>query len=75
MPAWGRLMLGLGVFFTLLVGGGLMALVYVQDIDTYGVEDHLFISLGNILAWKAAPEFGAASDQALAGSAGQCVKK
>ena len=28
MPAWGWLMLGLGVFFTLLVGGGLMALVF-----------------------------------------------
>ena len=28
MPAWGWLMMGLGIFFTLLVGGGLMALVF-----------------------------------------------
>ena len=25
MPAWGWMMMGLGIFFTLLVGGGLMA--------------------------------------------------
>jgi hypothetical protein len=28
MPAWGWLMMGLGIFFTLLVGSGLMALVF-----------------------------------------------
>ena len=28
MPAWGWMMMGLGIFFTLLVGGGLMALVF-----------------------------------------------
>jgi hypothetical protein len=27
-PTWGWLMMGLGIFFTLLVGGGLMALVF-----------------------------------------------
>jgi hypothetical protein len=31
MPAWGWLMLGLGVFFTILVGGGLMALVFYSS--------------------------------------------
>ena len=31
MPAWGWLMLGLGIFFTLLVGGGLMALVFYSS--------------------------------------------
>ena len=31
MPAWGWLMLGLGVFFTLLVGFGLMALVFYSS--------------------------------------------
>ena len=31
MPAWGWLMLGFGVFFTLLVGGGLMALVFYSS--------------------------------------------
>ena len=28
MPAWGWLMMGLGIFFTFLVGGGLMALMF-----------------------------------------------
>ena len=31
LPAWGWLMLGLGVFFTLLVGFGLMALVFYSS--------------------------------------------
>ena len=31
MPPWGWLMLGLGVFFTILVGGGLMALVFYSS--------------------------------------------
>ena len=31
MPAWGWLMMGLGIFFTLLVGGGLMALVFYSS--------------------------------------------
>ena len=31
MPAWGWLMLGLGVFFTILVGGGLMVLVFYSS--------------------------------------------
>ena len=31
MPAWGWLMLGLGIFFTVLVGGGLMALVFYSS--------------------------------------------
>ena len=31
MLAWGRLMMGLGIFFTLLVGGGLMALVFYSS--------------------------------------------
>ena len=35
MPAWGWLMLGLGVFFTLLVGGGLMALVFYSSRDDH----------------------------------------
>ena len=30
-PAWGWLMLGLGIFFTLLVGFGLMALVFYSS--------------------------------------------
>ena len=30
MPAWGWLMMGLGIFFTLLVGGGLMAFGVLQ---------------------------------------------
>src|SRR6478672_7356621 len=31
MPAWGWLMLGLGIFFMLLVGFGLMALVFYSS--------------------------------------------
>ena len=31
MPALGWLMMGLGIFFTLLVGGGLMALVFYSS--------------------------------------------
>jgi hypothetical protein len=45
--------------------------VYIQDIDTYGVEDKFLQPLGHILAWRAAPEFGAANDQALAALATQ----
>ena len=35
MPAWGWLMLGLGVFFTLLVGGGIMALVFYSSREGF----------------------------------------
>jgi hypothetical protein len=35
MPAWGWLMLGLGVFFTILVGGGLMALVFYSSREGF----------------------------------------
>ena len=31
MPPWGWLMMGLGIFFTILVGGGLMALVFYSN--------------------------------------------
>src|SRR4249919_1091395 len=31
MPAWGWLMMGLGIFFSLLVGCGLMALVFYSN--------------------------------------------
>ena len=31
MPIWGWLMMGLGILFTLLVGGGLMALVFYSS--------------------------------------------
>jgi hypothetical protein len=31
MPTWGWLMMGLGIFFTILVGGGLMALVFYSS--------------------------------------------
>ena len=36
MPAWGWLMMGLGIFFTLLVGGGLMALVFSEPCRSDG---------------------------------------
>jgi hypothetical protein len=44
--------------------------VFIQDIDTF-LEDKYLQPLGHILAWRAAPEFGAASDQALAALATQ----
>jgi hypothetical protein len=31
MPAWGWLMMGLGIFFTVVVGGGLMALIFYSS--------------------------------------------
>jgi hypothetical protein len=43
--------------------------VYVPTLDYF--EDYLLQPLGHILAWRAAPEFGAASDQALAALATQ----
>jgi hypothetical protein len=46
-------------------------IIYIQNIDTYGLEDKYFMPLANILAWRAAPEFGAANDQALAALATQ----
>jgi hypothetical protein len=44
-------------------------IVYVRDVDV--LEDEFLQPLGHILAWRAAPEFGAASDQALAALATQ----
>lgn len=35
MPAWGWLMMGFGIFFTLLVGGGLMALIFYSSRAGY----------------------------------------
>jgi hypothetical protein len=45
--------------------------VYIPDIDTYGIEDKYLQPLGHILAWRAAPEFGSAGDPALAALATQ----
>jgi hypothetical protein len=39
-------------------------IIYIASADA--IDDEHFLSLGHILAWKAAPEFGAGSDQALA---------
>jgi hypothetical protein len=44
-------------------------IIYIADADF--IEDEHFLPLGHILAWKAAPEFGSASDQALAALATQ----
>jgi hypothetical protein len=41
MPAWGWLMMGLGIFFTLLVGGGLMALVFYSSRAGFDEPPHL----------------------------------
>jgi hypothetical protein len=39
-------------------------IIYIASADV--IDDEHLLSLGHILAWKAAPEFGAGSDQALA---------
>ena len=41
MPAWGWWMMGLGIFFTLIVGGGLMALVFYSSRAGYDEPPHL----------------------------------
>lgn len=43
--------------------------IYIKDIDTYGLEDKYFMPLANILAFRAAPEFGSAGDIGLANQA------
>src|SRR6516165_2198451 len=35
MPTWGWLMMGLGIFFTLVVGGGLMALMFYRSREGF----------------------------------------
>ena len=41
MPAWGWWMMGLGIFFTVVVGGGLMALVFYSSRAGYDQPPHL----------------------------------
>src|SRR5512139_2948825 len=43
--------------------------VYVKDVDN--LEEQFVQPLGHIIAWRAAPEFGAAQDQSLAALATQ----
>ena len=38
--------------------------VFIPDVDK--LEDRFFVPLGHIIAWRAAPEFGAAADASLA---------
>jgi hypothetical protein len=40
-------------------------IIYIQDITTYGVEEKHFQPLARMLAWRAAPAFGAQNDQGL----------
>jgi hypothetical protein len=35
MPAWGWLMMGLGIFFTVVIGGGLMVLIFYSSRAGY----------------------------------------
>jgi hypothetical protein len=44
-------------------------IIYIKDVAH--LEDHFLQPLGHILAWRAAPEFGAANDTALAALAQQ----
>ena len=44
-------------------------IIYIESADN--IEEEHFLPLGHILAWIAAPEFGSASDQALAALAVQ----
>jgi hypothetical protein len=42
-------------------------IIYIENIDSF--DDALLQPLGHLLAWRAAPEFGAANDVALASQA------
>lgn len=46
-------------------------ILYIKDIDIFDMEDKYLQPLGHILAWRAAPEYGAAGDHALAALATQ----
>jgi hypothetical protein len=46
-------------------------IISLSNIDVGGVEDKYFMPLANILAWRAAPEFGASDNPILAGLAEQ----
>jgi hypothetical protein len=41
MPAWGWLMMGLGIFFTVVVGGGLMILIFYSSRAGYDEPPHI----------------------------------
>ena len=41
MPAWGWWMMGLGIFFSILVGCGLMALVFYSSREGFDEPPHL----------------------------------
>jgi len=41
MPAWGWWMMRLGIFFTVVVGGGLMGLVFYSSRAGYDQPPHL----------------------------------
>src|SRR5262245_66131840 len=41
MPAWGWLMMGLGIFFTVVVGGGLMGLIFYSSRAGYDEAPHI----------------------------------
>lgn len=57
---------------TLLEELKLRDIVDIADVDN--LEDEYFVPLGRILAWRAAPEFGAQQDQALAALSEQAEK-
>jgi Ni/Fe-hydrogenase subunit HybB-like protein len=41
MPAWGWLMMGLGIFFTVVVGSGLMILIFYSSRAGYDEPPHI----------------------------------
>ena len=41
MPGWGWLMMGLGIFFTVVVGGGLMILLFYSSRAGYDEPPHI----------------------------------
>ena len=45
--------------------------LYIKDTTIFGLDDKYLQPLGHILAWRAAPEFGSASDATLAALATQ----
>ena len=55
MPAWGWLMMGLGIFFTLVIGGGLMILIFYGSRAGYDEAPQIEYDDGSD-AETAAPE-------------------
>jgi hypothetical protein len=55
MPAWGWLMMGLGIFFTLVIGGGLMLLIFYSSRAGYDEAPQIEYDDENEDGWEPPP--------------------